>query len=95
MVLSLLHHCRKTSSDTKRDICTALCILQILVPAIWGRTAALVEAIEHVNEEVVHDVQDLVVVLVDGHLKVQAGELAQVPVREGLLRPAQHMQCLQ
>ena len=53
------------------------------------RTASFLEAVEHVDKEVVHDVQHLVVVLVDGHLEVQPCELAQMAVREGLLRPAE------
>ena len=53
------------------------------------RTTSLLEAVEHVDKEVVHHIQDLIVVLVDGHLKVQPCELAQMPVREGLLCPAQ------
>ncbi len=53
------------------------------------RTASFLEAVEHVDKEVVHHVQHLVVVLVDGHLKVQPCELTQMPVCEGLLRPAE------
>ena len=53
------------------------------------RTTSLLEAVEHVDEEVVHHVQHLVVVLVNGHLKVQPCELAQMPMCEGLLCPAQ------
>ena len=51
-------------------------------------TAAAVDAVEHVDEEAVDDVHDLGVVRVDRHLRVQPRELAQVAVREGLLRPA-------
>jgi hypothetical protein len=52
------------------------------------RTKLGAQAGEDVHEQAVEDVQDLAVVLVDGHLQVQAHKLAQVPVRERLLRPA-------
>mmetsp|Transcript_23133 Transcript_23133/g.59104 ORF Transcript_23133/g.59104 Transcript_23133/m.59104 type:complete len:476 (-) Transcript_23133:597-2024(-) len=47
------------------------------------------QAVKDGLEQALDDVQHLVVVLVDGHLKVQAHELAQVAVRPGLLR-AEH-----
>lgn len=49
-----------------------------------------VESIEDVDKELVNDVHDLAVVLIDGHLKVQPSELAQMPVSEGVLSPAGH-----
>ena len=49
-----------------------------------------VEAGEDVDKELVNDVHDLTVVLVDGHLKVQSSELAEMPVSEGVLSPAGH-----
>ncbi len=56
------------------------------------RTVVLVETVKHGDEDVIHDVQHLIVVLVDGHLKVQARELAQMPVCIRLLRPAKCIQ---
>ena len=41
----------------------------------------LVEPVEHVQEQVIEHVQDLEVVLLDGHLHVQTREFAEVPVR--------------
>jgi hypothetical protein len=42
-------------------------------------------AIEDEGEQLAHDFERLVVVLVDGHLEIEAGEFAQVPVRVGIL----------
>mmetsp|Transcript_36331 Transcript_36331/g.90428 ORF Transcript_36331/g.90428 Transcript_36331/m.90428 type:complete len:412 (-) Transcript_36331:901-2136(-) len=48
--------------------------------------AALVQALEDVEEHSLDDVEHLVVVVVEGHLQVEAGELRHVAVRERLLR---------
>ena len=39
-------------------------------------------------QQLVNDVHDLIIVLIDGHLEIQASELAQVTVGEGVLCPA-------
>lgn len=69
-------------------IVRACCHLQAVALQAMLTTAG-VDAIEHVHEEAVNDVQDFIVVLKDGHLQIQAGELAQMAMREGLLCPAQ------
>ena len=46
---------------------------------------ATVESVEDVDEHVGDEVQRLVVVLLDGHFQVEAGELAQVAVRVAVL----------
>lgn len=53
-----------------------------------GLTIFGIEAVEDVDEEPVNDIHDLAVVLVDGHLEIQASELAQMAVSEGVLCPA-------
>ena len=50
---------------------------------------ARIESVEDVDEHVGDEVERLVVVLLDGHLHVQPGELAQVAVRVAVLR-AEH-----
>jgi len=40
------------------------------------------ETVKHVDKEAVDDIQDFIIVLIDGHLQVQPRKLAQVPVRE-------------
>ena len=52
-------------------------------------TTPRLHAIEHVDKEAVQDVQHFIVVLIDGHLQIQAGEFTQVAVGERLLSPAQ------
>lgn len=47
-----------------------------------------VETIEDVDKQLVNDVHDLIIVLIDSHLKVQASEFTQVTVGEGVLCPA-------
>lgn len=47
------------------------------------------EPVKEVGEHLAHDVEDLVIVLVKGHLQVEAGELGQMAVGVGLLR-AEH-----
>lgn len=47
-----------------------------------------VEAIEDVDKELVYDVHDFVVVLIDGHFKVQPSKLTEMPVSEGVLSSA-------
>mmetsp|Transcript_4 Transcript_4/g.11 ORF Transcript_4/g.11 Transcript_4/m.11 type:complete len:469 (-) Transcript_4:259-1665(-) len=46
----------------------------------------VLQAVEHVHEELIDHVQELEVVLLDRHLEVHADELAQVAVGEGLFR---------
>jgi len=46
------------------------------------------QAVENGVEEVFDDVKDFEVMLVDGHLKVQADELAQVAMRPRVFGPA-------
>ena len=45
----------------------------------------LVETVEHVSEEVIEHVEHLEEVFLDGHLHVEAGELAQVAMGVGIL----------
>ena len=47
-----------------------------------------VQALKDVDEKVLDDVQQLKVVLVDGHLEIQACELAQMAVGVGVFSPA-------
>ena len=47
-----------------------------------------IETIEDVDKQLVNDVHDLIIVLIDGHFEIQASELTQVTVREGVLCPA-------
>ena len=49
----------------------------------------LLQPIENVDKQMVQHVQNLIVMLIDGHLEVQPRELAQVPVCERLLCPAE------
>jgi hypothetical protein len=46
------------------------------------------QAVEDGVEEVFDDVKDFEVMLVDGHLKIQADELAQVAMRPRVFGPA-------
>ncbi len=52
-----------------------------------------VEPVKDVDKELVNDVHDLIIVLVDGHLKIQPSELTQVAVSEGVLCPASDPYC--
>lgn len=53
-------------------------------------TPAFMKAIKHVGEEPLNDVQNLKVMFVDCHLKIQTSELGHVAVRHGVLRPAHY-----
>ena len=55
-------------------------------------TIVRVQALENVDEEALDDVQQLKVVLVDGHLEIQARELAQVAVSVRVFSPAVDIQ---
>ena len=46
-----------------------------------------VEAFKDVNKQLVDDIHDLIIVFIDGHLKIKPSELAQVAVGERILRP--------
>ncbi|KAA6417000.1 MAG: hypothetical protein FRX49_07547 [Trebouxia sp. A1-2] len=43
-------------------------------------TVLAVETIENVHKELVNDIHDFIVVLIDGHLKIQSSELTQMPI---------------
>ncbi len=51
-------------------------------------TVLAVETVEDVDKELVDDIHDFIIVLVDGHLKIQSSELTQMPVSEGVFCPA-------
>ena len=53
-------------------------------------TIVCIQALKDVDKEAFDDVQELEVVLVDGHLEIQARELAQVAVGVGVFGPAMH-----
>ena len=57
-------------------------------------TVLAVETVEDVDKELVNDVHDFIVVLVDGHLKIQSSELTQMPVSEGVFCPAARLTML-
>lgn len=51
--------------------------------SVWSElTVFAIEAVKDVHKQLVNDVHDLVVVLIDRHLKIQAHELAQMSVSE-------------
>ena len=56
-------------------------------------TVFAIEAIKYVDKQFVDDIHDLVVMFIDGHLKIQPHELTQMPVGEGVLCPASK-QCM-
>ncbi len=58
------------------------------------RTVLAVETVEDVDKELVNDIHDFIVVLIDGHLKIQSSELTQMPVSEGVFCPAARLAML-
>ena len=58
------------------------------------RTVFAIETVEDVDKELVNNVHDFIVVLVDGHLKIQSSELTQMPVSEGIFCPAARLAML-
>ena len=54
----------------------------------YSHTIFSIEAVEDVDKKLVNNVHDFIVVLIDGHLKVKPGELAQVAVGVRVLCPA-------
>ena len=55
--------------------------------AVGQHTVFAVEPIEDVDKQFVDDIHDLIIVLVDGHLKIKPGKLTKVAVCEGVLCP--------
>ena len=72
---------------TRLDSCVSSVSTYLLPDTLDLLFADFVDALENVDKEAAEDVKDLVVVLVESHLHVHPGELAEVPRGVVLLCP--------
>ena len=72
---------------TRLDSCVSSVSTYLLPDTLDLLFADFVDALENVDKEAAEDVKDLVIVLVESHLHVHPGELAEVPRGVVLLCP--------